>query len=63
MNYEKSLHYFKLAAERGSVQSYGNIGYMYTNGLGATKSDETAFPYFKVGLARVWSGKGCFTCN
>ena len=45
-DYEKALHYFKLAADYG--RAYYTIGFMYKYGLGVTQSYEKAFQYYKI---------------
>ena len=40
--YVEAAHYFQKEADSGSTRSMTNLGYMYENGLGVSKSDEKA---------------------
>lgn len=44
---EKAAKYAQLAAERGWVEAYNEIGYYYSSGTGVIKNDETAAFWFR----------------
>jgi ankyrin repeat protein len=49
--FKDSLDWHLLAAEYGNGRSEANIGYMYLNGKGVTKSDDEALKWFRRSVA------------
>lgn len=47
-----AVHYFRLAAERGHVDSQYNLGVCYQHGLGVQKCQNTALRYYQKAALR-----------
>ena len=48
-NFEKAVHYYKMAAEKGNRQSQENLGYCYYYGREGEPDYEKAFQYYALG--------------